>query len=336
MIKLRDLIKIQEAAVTGATPEPDAAPAPDAGAAPTETPSPEPSAVAPEPAATGTGDYDFTKDFKEFEDTVNKSKADAKKKFLDKMNASVVGKKVTVNASRGYGQPQKDYTIDKVSKGSVDWYYNKNVVVLTDSNGKEYFLTPGVNIKIEPAGSPDSTPAENPQEPAPGAAPSKPEDSTPTEPQAPGAEPAPSTQVPAEPKAEVPPSEPQAAAVPAPEVPPTPDENPEDKEKKLKESKKTKTVRDIQLSLSEFLVNESTDLSVYIKGPKTSINESKNRVLEFVLEVPKNIFNNKVGLKEMKLNLVNGLRNRFQPSKNIVEIESVGRNYVFTIIKELV
>jgi len=335
MIRLKNLIKIEEAAVPGAVPEPDVAPspAPDAGS----PPSPEPSAVAPEPAAVGSGDYDFTKDFKEFEDTVNKAKSDAKKKFLDKMNTSVVSKKVTINASRGYGQPQKDYTVNKVSKASVDWYYNKNVVVLTDENGKEYFLTPGVNIKIEAVGSPEQP--ENPQEPAPDAAPSKPEDAKSPLPGAeptPSAEPAPSTQVPSEPKGE---PSPAAVSEPQPipsEVPPTPEENPEDKEKKLKESRKTRTVKDIQSSLSEFLVNESLDLSIFIKGPKTSVNESKNRVLEFILEIPKKEFNNRAGVKEMKLNLVNGLRTRFQKSNIVVEIESTDKKYIFTIIKELV
>lgn len=329
MIKLKELIKLKEQAAPGAPAVPPAEPT---------TPTPDATApgAAPEAPAQGTGEYDFTKDFKEFEDSVNKAKSDAKKKFLDKLNASVVGKKVTVNASRGYGQPQKDYTIPKTTKASVDWYYNKNVVVLTDENGKEYFLTPGVNIKIEGASTPEA-PAEPVAEPGastPGAAPSKPEEPAPS--QAPSAAPEPS----AAPSPEAPAAAAPEPAAPQPALPgqpENPEENPEDKDKLREFTKKRRTIKDIQSSLSEFLVNEKTDLSKFIKGPKTSIKESsKNRVLEFKMEVPKAEFHSKTDLKEMKLNLINGLRNRFQPSIHNVEIESVGKNYLFTIIKEIV
>jgi len=336
MIRLKNLIKIQEASPTPSPEGETVPPAQDtAVVAAKTTPTPDPTSAAPEPAAAGTGDYDFTKDFKEFEDSVNKAKADAKKKFLDKMNASVVGKKVTVNASRGYGQPQKDYTIDNVSKASVDWYYNKNVVVLSDANGKEYFLTPGVNIKIEAAGAPEQP--DKPESPVPSAAPSKPEGPEPSPAPAPAQTQSPDEPTPPSPAPE-PEPEPSTAAVAVKKPAELPgQENPDDEEnKKLGESKKTKTIKELKLALEEFLVNESLNLSPFIKGPKTSVNESKNRVLEFIMEIPKKEFKNNVDLKEMKLNLVNGLRNHNQPSKNIVEIESIGRNYLFTITKELV
>jgi len=337
MIKLKGLIKINEQGEVPTSPQPPAAP----GAAPTPEPTvPDASAQSPEPPVAGTGEYDFTKDFKEFEDTSNKAKTDAKKKFLDKLNGSVVGKKVTTNASRGYGQPQKDYTIDSVAKGSVDWYYSKNVVVLTDNNGKEYFLTPGVNIKIDAsvaapeAGQPDQ---EQPDAEVPKAAPSAPE---PQEPSGsptpePGAS-APGNEAPSGPAA-VP--EPPTAKVAAAKIP-VPPQNPEEpeEEKPLKEyTQNSRIVKDIKDSLSEFFVNEDIRLNKYVKSSKTKVNkDSLNVISEYKMEIPHGLFKQQIDLREMKLNLVNGLRNRFQPSENIIEIESVGKNYLFTIIKEIV
>lgn len=186
-IKLKELLNLTEQA-----PQPPPAP-PTAGANPAgQPPAPAPAApptATPEaptteptgPSPEDPGEYDFTKDFKVFESSIEKAKQAAKKKFLDRMNQFVQGKKVTVNASRGYGQPQKDYTIDKVSKASVDWYYNKNVVVLSDENGKEYFLTPGVNVKIEQAAPAEPEAPEEPPKaakpapkPTPGGQPGQP------------------------------------------------------------------------------------------------------------------------------------------------------------------
>jgi hypothetical protein len=175
MIKLRELLNFTEQAPQPPTPGQPASIPPTAQ----PPPPPEPPTGEEPPVPDDPGEYDFTRDFKNFESTIEKTKQAAKKKFLDKMNQMVKDKKVTVNASRGYGQPQKDYTIDKVSKASVDWYYNKNIVVLTDGNGKEYFLTPGVNIKVEataPA-EPESTgqPADQaPKEPPKPAKPAAP------------------------------------------------------------------------------------------------------------------------------------------------------------------
>ena len=104
------------------------------------------------------GEYDFTKDFRAFEDKKNKAEADAKKVLLDKMNERLLSKTIVANASRGYGQPKTDYTIKAVKKVSVEFWYKDYVVIVSDENDKKYFLTPGINIKIESEGS----------EPAPG------------------------------------------------------------------------------------------------------------------------------------------------------------------------
>ena len=153
-IKLRKLLNLTEQAPQpplGDPAAPVAAPvAPPTGQnaggldtpeAPTpETPTPD---TAPEPE--DPSEYDFTRDFRAFEDKKNKAEADAKKVLLDKMNKRLLNKTIVANASRGYGQPKTDYTIENVKKISVEFWYKDYVVIATDANDKKYFLTPGIN-----------------------------------------------------------------------------------------------------------------------------------------------------------------------------------------------
>ena len=154
-IKLRNLLNLTEQApVAPPTGDPTMAP-PATTAAPAgmnaggmeepETP-PTPD-TSPEPE--DPNEYDFTKDFRAFEDKKNKAEADAKKVLMDKMNERLLGKTIIANSSRGYGQPKTDYTIKNVKKISVEFWYKDYVVIASDENDKKYFLTPGINIKIE-------------------------------------------------------------------------------------------------------------------------------------------------------------------------------------------
>jgi hypothetical protein len=195
--------------------------------------------MAPEPTPTATPDtaptpedpseYDFTRDFRAFEDTKNKAEAAAKKKLLDKMNKMMLGKKVIANASRGYGQPKTDYTIESVKKVSVEFWYKDWVVIVSDENDKKFFLTPGINIKIETGGAAvepgavepagQEAPNEPPKAPAP--APPVPEPEAPTEeppaPETPPAAPeAPAPEPPAAPEPQAPQGQPAAPAQPTP------------------------------------------------------------------------------------------------------------------------
>ena len=189
MIKLRALLNLTEQAPQ--PPQPTAPQPPEgmnAGlpAAPALTQDAAPSPEDP-------SEYDFTKDFRAFEDTKNKAEALAKKKLLDKMNKTLLGKKIVANASRGYGQPKTDYTIEKVKKVSVEFWYKDWVIIVSDENDKKFFLTTGVNIKIEQGGTAE------PQEPAQANAPAEPQEKEPAaEPETPEGQP----EVPNEPAAE--------------------------------------------------------------------------------------------------------------------------------------
>jgi hypothetical protein len=358
-ILLKELLNLTEQA-----PQPPSMP--PAPGAPISAPAPAtPKAPAPDegPSPEDPGEYDFTKDFRAFESSVEKAKQVSKKKFLDKLNQMVKDKKVTVNASRGFGQPQKDYTIDKVLKASLDWAYNKNVVTLHDENDKEYILTPGVNIKIEqsvaePAAAPEEQPQDNvptePPKPAAGGPlagapqPESPEGQPPT---GTGAEqPAPET-----------PEEP--AGQPGVEQPAVPGQQPApDKNAELDALKKKKKVT-APATVSEELANTNTevdknevqnavgtifntfipnsrgrfDVRPYIK--KSALNTGKygeydsGWSAEYTIEIPQSVFGGPLDEREFKLEVQDFLRTYQGPgqsySKGGVNIKKHGKYYVF-------
>jgi hypothetical protein len=217
MIKLRHLISLTEQAPQPAKMAPPPA-APELGADTSAAPPPADTAPTPEDPS----EYDWTRDFRAFEDTKNKQEAAAKKGLVAKMNKFLLNKSITANASRGYGQPKSDYTIESIKKVSVEFWYDKYVVIVTDGNDKKYFLTPGVNIKIDQgaaaggeqpaAPGADQAPTEPPPEQTP------PEPEAPMEPKAeePPAETPPEGGAPAEPKAAMEPPPPAAPKAPAP------------------------------------------------------------------------------------------------------------------------
>lgn len=86
-------------------------------------------------------------DFTAFERTIASFTENAKNTFQQKLMSMVGGKRVYLRASKGYGQPIKDYTIN-VKNVSIDFYYERYVVVFKDEDDKEYFLEPGYKIKI--------------------------------------------------------------------------------------------------------------------------------------------------------------------------------------------
>jgi hypothetical protein len=112
--------------------------------------------------------YDLGRDFQAFERSVDVATETAKQRFQKAMNDKVVGRKAEVRASRGYGQPEKDYVIDKVTAVNIDWYYNKYVVIFKNESEKEFFLKPGFKVKIiGQAPAPQNQPETNTAAPKP-------------------------------------------------------------------------------------------------------------------------------------------------------------------------
>jgi len=106
-----------------------------------------------QPLPPGAVDYNVSSDFSEFETKIANATEQSKSAFLRNLNSRVLGKKVSVQASKGYGQPIRDYTIS-VTSTSLDYFYDRYVVILRDENDKEYFLKTGFKITIVGQGEP--------------------------------------------------------------------------------------------------------------------------------------------------------------------------------------
>jgi hypothetical protein len=96
--------------------------------------------------------YDVLPDFTKF-DTKLKSGTESLKNNLQKtIQDKILGKKIVVRASKGYKQPETDYTIN-VTGVTIDYYYDRYVIII---NGREenkqkvakFFIKPGFSIKI--------------------------------------------------------------------------------------------------------------------------------------------------------------------------------------------
>lgn len=104
--------------------------------------------ILPDPTKDSSAEYNVNFDFTDFENKINAAEEGAKEQFQEKLKQKVSNKKVLVRASKGQpGQPEKDYTIN-VSGVSVDYYYDRYVVVFKDEKDKEYFLKPGYKVKL--------------------------------------------------------------------------------------------------------------------------------------------------------------------------------------------
>lgn len=364
-IRLKSLLNVTEQAPQpspGATSPVPLQTAPSSSPAPEENPDAKttPTSAQPEDPS----EYDFTRDFRQFEDSKNKAESDAKKELLEKLNERILGKTIEANASRGYGQPKTDYTIKNAKKVSVEFYYKEYVVVVSDENDKKYFLTPGVNIKIVDAGqTPDAASKDQaPQEPE-------------TKPEVPQPDAGAQTQPPAVPGADAqPPMDPTQAAAGAapaavpgapvpgapaapvanvpgqpPAVPPvSPEEDPEQKKKAVAERFKRES---IQKDLSKFLVEfmsknafRSTagiiNFIPYIKKVQTTLNEVKDvNYTKCLMEIPVNHMVDKLDIREVQLaantSIWSGKRFGKQYSKGSVDITKVGRLYLFEFVKEV-
>jgi hypothetical protein len=361
MIKLKELLNVTEQAPQ----PPQTAPVP-AQSAPTSAPTPQ----EPTPAATpdtapspeDPSEYDFTRDFRAFEDTKNKAEAAAKKKLLDKMNKMMLGKKVVANASRGYGQPKTDYTIDNVKKVSVEFWYKDWVVIVSDENDKKFFLTPGINIKIETGGAAvepgavepagQEAPNEPPKAPEPPAPePPAPEPEAPAEepaaPEAPAPEaPAPEPQAPqGQPAAPAKPEQPPAAPAPLKKkkkiVPPTPvaeEAGEEGLEGVNKPVDKDIVQQDIGRLFAEFTNNNRFDVRPFVKKAVTSGRDQDGMYhTEYELHIPADVLGKEFSYlavrKDFELEFTNMERRSGGPgepfSRGSVNIQSVGRIYIF-------
>jgi len=357
-IKLRQLLNLTEQAPQPPMADPLApAPAPVApqgmNAGGQDQPEVPPTSPDTSPEPEDPGEYDFTKDFRAFEDKKNKAEADAKKVLLDKMNERLLSKTIVANASRGYGQPKTDYTIKAVKKVSVEFWYKDYVVIVSDENDKKYFLTPGINIKIEsegsepaPGGELPAVPGQEDQQAAP----------TPEQPAAGGQE-TPNGVPPAAPEPEgepqgVTPQTPDATATPppAPAAPkPEQPEAPQTAPVPPKKKKKIQPVAEwVQTDLNSFLLefmsenvknqNGKVNFVSYIQDTSRMLAEGVNATkVKVKLLIPESHML-KVDSRDIKLAAVDAMRQKTyngQYSKGSIEINKTGRYYLLEYVKEI-
>jgi hypothetical protein len=96
--------------------------------------------------------YDVLPDFTSF-DTKLKSSTESLKNNLQKtIQDKILGKKIVVRASKGYKQPETDYTIN-VTGVAIDYYYDRYVIIIIgrEENKQKvakFFIKPGFSIKI--------------------------------------------------------------------------------------------------------------------------------------------------------------------------------------------
>ena len=96
--------------------------------------------------------YDIQPDFSDFDSKLKNSTEQLKTDLQKKIQDSILDKKIVVRASKGYKQPEADYTIN-VTGVQIDYYYDRYVIVIIgreESKQKtaKFFVKPGFKIKI--------------------------------------------------------------------------------------------------------------------------------------------------------------------------------------------
>ena len=92
----------------------------------------------------GGNTYNLGFDLEEFQKKLSQATETVKNEFKEKILTQVANQKIQFRASKGYGQPEKDYTVN-VDDVSIDFYYENYVVVIkgrepNKQKQSEYFI----------------------------------------------------------------------------------------------------------------------------------------------------------------------------------------------------
>jgi hypothetical protein len=96
--------------------------------------------------------YDVQPDFTTFDQKLKNSTENLKVNLQKNIQDKILGKKIVVRASKGYKQPEADYTIN-VTGVNIDYYYDRYVIIIVgrEENKQKvakFFIKPGFKIKI--------------------------------------------------------------------------------------------------------------------------------------------------------------------------------------------
>ena len=96
--------------------------------------------------------YDVLPDFTAFDTKLKNSTEVLKNNLQKNIQDKILGKKIVVRASKGYKQPETDYTIN-VTGVAIDYYYDRYVIIIVgrEENKQKvakFFIKPGFKVKI--------------------------------------------------------------------------------------------------------------------------------------------------------------------------------------------
>ena len=96
--------------------------------------------------------YDVLPDFTSFDTKLKNSTEVLKNNLQKNIQDKILGKKIVVRASKGYKQPETDYTIN-VTGVAIDYYYDRYVIIIVgrEENKQKvakFFIKPGFKVKI--------------------------------------------------------------------------------------------------------------------------------------------------------------------------------------------
>ena len=97
-------------------------------------------------------DYDINTTFSDFDKELKSSTEDIKLKYQKAIQDKIVGKKVILRASKGYKQPEEDFTVNVIGV-QIDYYYDRYYVIVVGREEKsqkvhKFFVMTGFTIKI--------------------------------------------------------------------------------------------------------------------------------------------------------------------------------------------
>jgi hypothetical protein len=96
--------------------------------------------------------YDVLPDFTSFDTKLKNSTEVLKNNLQKNIQDKILGKKIVIRASKGYKQPETDYTIN-VTGVAIDYYYDRYVIIIVgrEENKQKvakFFIKPGFKVKI--------------------------------------------------------------------------------------------------------------------------------------------------------------------------------------------
>ncbi len=146
MIKLKDLLVKEDIAVNnnvGVNSRPQPKPL-SPQAQPQEQPTQKP--------VVNVFAYNVQNDFSQFDMALKNCTEQTKIKYQKVIQDKIIGKKIVLRASKGYKQPESDYTVN-VTGVQLDYYYDRYVIIVIGREEKKqkvgkFFVKPGFKIKI--------------------------------------------------------------------------------------------------------------------------------------------------------------------------------------------